>query len=186
MRLSVYATDYSDPVSGVVAVPLINPNSVVAQSSTIWAAERAVDGRNARVPESTSHTHGETDPWWMVNLPYNSTVTKIRIWNRVDCCWEKLYGAKIMLHLADGTWETVATYPSDPSPAHDFDLGHVDGVLQIKIMLEGDHKQLALGEVQVWGYLQPIDLPSNPQAETSSAKKKKEYKTQDHSHDAET
>ena len=136
-------------------VPLITSKSKVTQSSIYYGdhrfvPEKAINGITKGDVSDITATNCEANPWWEVVVP-NVSVSRIKIWNRQDCCKERLYGAKIKLNLADGTWKTVATYPSDPSASKEFNIGRVDGVKRIKVVVEGHHKWLSLSEVQAWG-----------------------------------
>ena len=87
----------------------------------------------------------------------------MKIWNRTNCCWERLYGAEIQL-LVDGQWVVVGTYienPNDPSGPQEFEFDTVTDVTQIRVILngcgpnkEGDSAHvLSLAEVEAWGYV---------------------------------
>lgn len=66
----------------------------VRQSSTAYdgVAERAIDGNidgfynNA----STTHTNNEFSPWWEIDLGEIYNLETITLWNRTDCCSERL------------------------------------------------------------------------------------------------
>ena len=66
----------------------------VQQSSTGWGGDprRAVDGNNDGNygANSVSHTEGQPQPWWQVDLGSVQGVRNIRIWNRTDCCGDRL------------------------------------------------------------------------------------------------
>jgi len=142
-------------VNGATLVPLITPDSKSRQSSIYqdikwWDAPRATNGITKANGADITHTKRQTNPWWEVDVR-NVSVSKIKIWNRQDCCEFRLYGAKIQLNLADESWKTVGTYHSDPSAFQEFIFDRVDGVKKIRVFLEGDNKILSLSEVQAWG-----------------------------------
>lgn len=62
-------------------------------------ASRAVDGNtNGSFPEgSVTHTGEEPTAWWEVDLGQVYDVSKVRIWNRTDCCAERLDGCLILV-----------------------------------------------------------------------------------------
>lgn len=64
------------------------------QSSTLKGASpsAAVDGNVDGVfsSGSTSHTDLQSGPWWEVDLGSEKEVSSIEIWNRTDCCSERL------------------------------------------------------------------------------------------------
>ena len=64
------------------------------QSSTGWNAlpSRAVDGNTNGLWASNSVTHTEqsANAWWQVDLGEVSDIAQIKVWNRTDCCGERL------------------------------------------------------------------------------------------------
>ena len=73
----------------------------VRQSSTGYGgnAEKAVDGNregnyNAN---SVSHTSNSPNEWWEVDLGGQKNIREIRIWNRTDCCPERLSNFYVMV-----------------------------------------------------------------------------------------
>lgn len=49
-----------------------------------------------RHPQSCSHTKIDHNPWWEVDLQRKMFVTAVRVWNRRDCCSEKLNGFEVV------------------------------------------------------------------------------------------
>ena len=39
---------------------------------------------------STTHTELQDDPWWQVDLGLSGPIQSVQIWNRTDCCSERL------------------------------------------------------------------------------------------------
>lgn len=72
---------------------------VTAQSTTVDGAEssRAVDGNTSGTMDEGSCTHtdgtAESPPWWSVDLGTTSSIDSVTVWNRVDCCGERLSAA---------------------------------------------------------------------------------------------
>lgn len=65
------------------------------QSSTIapdWDASRAVDGNTDGdgAHRSLQHTGLDQDPWWQVDLRQVAPIDQIVVWNRTDCCQDRL------------------------------------------------------------------------------------------------
>jgi hypothetical protein len=65
-----------------------------AQVSTCCAgpSARAIDG-NTRQDwggNSCTHTNTQQDPWWRVDLQHQRTVQTVKVWNRSDCCGDRL------------------------------------------------------------------------------------------------
>jgi len=74
-----------------------------SQSSTghKGAASRAVDGdtNSDWRKGSCSHTSDAGQQWWSVDLQKVSTVVKVLIYNRLDCCSERLNNVKVKVGM---------------------------------------------------------------------------------------
>ena len=89
---------------------------VATQSSTCYrgAADRAIDGHTngnfSGYPYSVTHTcyekvyDGEGGfPWWIVYLPReDDIIEKITVWNRMDCCSDRLENSLVQIIDAEG------------------------------------------------------------------------------------
>ena len=75
-----------------------------SQSSTSsgGVASRGIDGNTSgHWPDgSVTHTANQTAPWWEVDLGATYDIDEIWIWNRTDCCSERLDG--YTLQVLDG------------------------------------------------------------------------------------
>ena len=64
------------------------------QSSIGWGglASRAVDGKTSGIwgHGSITHTNKSTNPWWKVDLEGQYNIEYINIFNRIDCCSDRL------------------------------------------------------------------------------------------------
>ncbi|XP_071954523.1 hyalin-like [Antedon mediterranea] len=61
-----------------------------------WAVDSGTDGIFAK--HTCSHTHlGPNNPWWYVNLGTETVISKIIIYNRIDCCATRLAGAVVRI-----------------------------------------------------------------------------------------
>eukprot|EP00662_Eupelagonemidae_sp_cell21_P057995 gene57995-biopygen97614 len=78
-----------------------------AQSSSFagGASGRAVDGDATTFwrDGSCTHTEGQTDPWWRVDLGAQHNVCTVRITNRADsCCTDRLNGFEVRAGQTEG------------------------------------------------------------------------------------
>ncbi len=80
------------------------------QSSTAYAgaAGRAVDGNTdgTFLAGSVTHTANGPEEWWQVDLGASRTIDSIVVWNRQDCCAERLASF----------WVLVSETPFPPGP----------------------------------------------------------------------
>jgi hypothetical protein len=83
----------------------LHTKGTASQSSTAFEgdAARAIDGNtNARYQEgSVSHTGTQAAPWWEVDLGNAFSIGLVRIWNRGDCCGDRLQGGRLTILDAD-------------------------------------------------------------------------------------
>lgn len=93
------------------------------QSSTVYGcvAGRAVDGNTKnefrKGRGSITHTSGEINPWWSVDLQQEYPVEKIVVWNRGDGCEQELANHRVV--VTDGrnakSWQQDHPFPPVPN-----------------------------------------------------------------------
>ena len=136
---------------------------VATQSSTDLGAEasRAIDGNRIGFfnENSVSHTAGAPRPhWWQVVLDRTYDIEAVTVWNRRDCCWERLQGLTVVFRGLAGN-EITRSVPLDWEP----DITSIDmhspasftwraqPVLGVGIVeITHSNTFLALAEVEVW------------------------------------
>ncbi|XP_005170187.1 uncharacterized protein isoform X1 [Danio rerio] len=137
----------------------IAAGAAAIQSST-WPhdgdAGNAVDGSTESEYQegSCSHTLGETNPWWRVDLGRVFSIRRVSITNRGDCCEERLNGAEIRignsLENNGNSNHLVATVEHIPAGnTETFEFQPVQGRF-LNIVLPGVNVYLTLCEVQVF------------------------------------
>ena len=87
-------------------------------------AKRANDGNTDQNFKSNSvaHTETETDPWWMVDLRETKDISKIRVFNRLDCCGDRLADAIVEV-ISDDNKVVLARFiasKTENGSVHDF------------------------------------------------------------------
>lgn len=87
-------------------------------------ASRAIDGNTHGdffASNSVTHTLTESDPWWEVKLPWDTTVDRIVLWNRTGGVEQRLQGA--LVQLLDVNHEPFWERKIDevPMPSQDID-----------------------------------------------------------------
>ena len=74
------------------------------QSSTYYSsvASKAIDGITAGSGSSNiTHTNTAVNNWWRLDLGQDYDLTRIDIYNRIDCCSDRLAGTKVYLGSVD-------------------------------------------------------------------------------------
>ncbi|HEY6563098.1 MAG TPA: discoidin domain-containing protein, partial [Pirellulaceae bacterium] len=115
-EVEIFAADSEEP---------LQTQGHAAQSTTALGADaaRAADGKtNQEFQEhSVAHTEQESNPWWEIDLKQPHAIGRIRLWNRGDCCGERLAGARLL--VLDNQRQTVfAADIKDPKTSswHEF------------------------------------------------------------------
>ena len=82
------------------------------QSSEGWGGNsaRAVDGNREGKwwGRSCTHTRRQNGPWWRVDLGKKEEVSKVRITNRADCCWNRLRQIEVRVGDVDNNPQSNA------------------------------------------------------------------------------
>jgi hypothetical protein len=138
------------------------------QSSTLSkrgdaSAQAAVDGNTDGdfFNGSVTHTSLDTNPWWQVDLGASVPIGSIAIWNRTDCCIDRLNDYWIFvsntpfspadtpatLKSRAGTWSSHQT--EAPHPSTKITTAGARG-RYVRVQLSGTN-HLSLAEVQVLG-----------------------------------
>jgi len=84
--------------------PLIKASGFTAsQSSTGFGGvpSRAIDGNTSGKysDDSCSHSGGNKNNWWMVNFNKAYKIYSVKIFNRNDCCQDRIDGANVSLMI---------------------------------------------------------------------------------------
>ena len=121
-------------------------------------AAAALDGNTNGVWDAGSVSHtDEHSPWWQVDLGGSFDIARIRIYNRTDCCRERLRGFYIL--VSDMPWQGVpASGPVFGGGPHafggedfrDFTSSTNTRGRYVRIALDHDD-YLSLAEVEVYG-----------------------------------
>ncbi|XP_051985488.1 uncharacterized protein LOC127645934 [Xyrauchen texanus] len=121
------------------------------QSSTFYFhANIAIDNGGT----SCTHTNTETNPWWRLDLLNSSTIRRVVITNRVDCCPEQIDGAEILIgNSLDNNGNNnprcavISGIPAGKSVS--YSCGGMEG-RYMNVFIPGDSKSLTLCEVKVF------------------------------------
>jgi hypothetical protein len=149
--------------SGNVAVgKAATQSSTLSGFGTTTVASSAVDGNTDGnfFHGSVSHTNLETNAWWQVDLGASVTVSSVTVWNRTDCCSDRLTDYWLFVSntpfLATDTPTTLqgraGTFSSHqttfPNPSATIPVNAAGRY--VRVQLSGSN-YLSLAEVQVSG-----------------------------------
>ena len=76
---------------------LTGQSATQSSTSNSAPASRAIDGATSGQwgDGTCTHTSGSETPWWQVTLPAGYTITSVKIYNRVDCCGDRIVNTKV-------------------------------------------------------------------------------------------
>jgi hypothetical protein len=155
------STDNGAPKTDGTA-PAANSGITASQSSVYLdaGAEKALDGNTDGVVGngSVTHTNQEKNAWWQVDLGKSAEVTSIEIFNRTDCCSDRLSDfwvfvsdtpfapgdAPSMLKGRAETWNSHQTRQPNPSTS----IPVNSKGRYIRVQLDGEN-YLSLAEVKI-------------------------------------
>nr|WP_079168341.1 GH92 family glycosyl hydrolase [Streptomyces colonosanans] len=110
------------------------------QKSTAWGgvAARAVDGNTDGNFTVGSVTHtaedGSPEPWWQVDLGASKAISDVAVWNRSDCCSERLTDYYVLVSDTPFTSQSLATTLAQPgvTAVHRTDTAGTPTVVPVK------------------------------------------------------
>jgi hypothetical protein len=98
---------------------------------------------------SVSHTWNDPQPWWQVDLGATTRIGVIKVFNRTDCCADRLHDWTVSVLDANNQVVWSSTQASQAANVTSINTGGVNG-RYVKVQLNhSDFLQLA--EVQVFG-----------------------------------
>lgn len=176
----------AEQMDSVAAEPIAatsSPGSNIAlkkstrQSSTGYggSSARAVDGNrdgnyNAN---SVTHTNNSPNEWWEVDLGHSSQIREVRIWNRTDCCSERLANFYVLVSespFPSGNLRATLDNPSvwhqhiQRAPGKEITVPVSAKGRYLRIQLAGQN-WLSLAEVEVIGGTGSTNSAITPQNE---------------------
>lgn len=126
-------------------------DGVATQSSTGFngVPSRAIDGNINGVfrNNSVTHTTRENNPWWQVQLPNIERIGKIALFNRIDCCSDRLTNFTVTV-INNGNIVFSRSYTETVNGSIELDARGIEGNI-IRIQLN-ELNSLSLAEVEVY------------------------------------
>ena len=132
----------------------IAPEGTSSQSSTAHGglASRAID-RNTNGNwgnASVTHTNNESQPWWEVDWSEDKVINEIRIYNRTNCCLDRLTNFTVSVLDNNGGTVFSQSYSDAPDPLLSINVAGNIG-RTVRVQLNGTNP-LSLAEVEVYGH----------------------------------
>ncbi len=140
-------------VNGSLAITNVAAGKPASQISTAFggAASRAVDGNTDGNYDhgSVTHTLNVTGAWWEVDLQQATTILRISVFNRTECCNDNLRNFTVQILDADrAVVKEFITNTVAPAVLHFAAAGSKGRY--VRVQLHNSDTPLSLAEVQVW------------------------------------
>lgn len=123
---------------------------------------RAVDGNTNGnyYGHSVTHTASQNQAWWQVDLGKKSQIKSIRVWNRTDCCPERLSKFYVLVSDSPMTSNNLQAVLSQPGVWNKYFEGAAATPSEISVNRSGQYiriqlsgtNYLSLAEVEVLGF----------------------------------
>ncbi|HEX5731197.1 MAG TPA: PKD domain-containing protein [Blastocatellia bacterium] len=136
-------------------------------------ADRATDGivyGDYFAGDSVTHTNPELQPWWQVDLGSSQSINSVRLWNRTDCCGERLNNFYLFVSDNPFTSNTISGIQAQPGVDTYRPAGPVGILTAINVNRMGRYIRvqlsnatgvaLSLAEVQVLGTQPAAPVPA--------------------------
>jgi RHS repeat-associated protein len=134
---------------------------VTSQSSTGWGgnSSRGVDGNTngSWSDNSVTHTQFEHQPWWQVDLGSVQQIGTVKLWNRTDCCGERLSNFHVLVSDNPFSSTDLTATINQAGVSNYYTAGQAGALTEIgvgrsgryvRVQLAGDN-YLSLAEVEV-------------------------------------
>ncbi|MEO0471780.1 MAG: discoidin domain-containing protein, partial [Bacteroidota bacterium] len=151
--------DCSSPINVALGKPTNQSSTYVSNLS--FESDNAVDGNNSgnRLDNSLTHTQFDLNAWWEVDLGQSYDLSAIKIWNRTDCCSDRLSDFHVLVSedpfTSTDLTATIAQsgvtdlhFPGTAIRETDFNLSGTGRY--VRIQLSGQNA-LQLAEVEIMG-----------------------------------
>jgi F5/8 type C domain-containing protein len=123
-----------------------------SQSTTDFGGypARATDGNTDGnwVNNSVTHTSYQSQPYWQVDLGFTQSIGGVVLFNRTDCCSERLADFDIKVSYDGVDWNTVLSEHGPTGARTEFALASPQG-RYLRVQLRGTN-YLSLAEVEVY------------------------------------
>ena len=148
-----------------------------SQSSTLFGAE--ADLSNDGNPYTGPHTDGPEQAWWEVDLGTTDDISTIDLWNRTDCCFDRLSNFHLFVSDVPFAGTTVSSSVNQPGVSnwffkderagHSVPVGRSGRYIRVQLT---QPSYLTLMEAQVWSEESELHVnqePSDNQANSTGA-----------------
>lgn len=142
--------------------------AAATQSSTAGAAAAslAVDGDRSGAPAagSLALTNSEANPWWQVDLGRAVDIHSAQLYNRTDCCGERMSNVVVLVSEQDMTGRSYSSLLADPAITRVQHAPPMGERLVVPLQVKGRYLRVQLAETNALSLseVQVLALPTDP------------------------
>ncbi|MBO9489740.1 discoidin domain-containing protein [Endozoicomonas sp. G2_1] len=98
-ELQVFGSNISTTPTNLALAGTASQSSTTTHPSLTFPASKAIDGNTSgnAADNSLSHTHLQSQGYWEVDLGEVKSIDNVRIWNRTDCCSNRLTNFHVLV-----------------------------------------------------------------------------------------
>ena len=135
-----------------VPISLSGIGATASESSDPYGfpASRAIDGNTSGANPDFNHTDAGSTEWWNVVLASGLTADGIRIYNRTDCCGDRLNGAVVRAFSDAAMSSTIYTSAAIAGSPGKIDLLFPTPLSVLAVDVTHHNQFLHMGEVQLF------------------------------------
>jgi YD repeat-containing protein len=179
-------TNYTSGNTGFPLLPQSSSTNLALGKPTMQSSDpgwggmpgKAVDGNTdgTWADGSVTHTDSNAQAWWQVDLGQVGSIQNIQVWNRTDCCNDRLQNFYVLVSDNPFT-STNLTTTINQAGVSSYYMSGIAGVTTnmsvnrtgryVRVQLSGTN-YLSLAEVEVFGTVSPSNLALNKSATQSS------------------
>ena len=100
LAISIAESAAATSTNVALGKPTAQSSHLISYLGFPHSSSEAVDGNtNGDVfgNGSVTHTYLQNNPWWYVDLTARYTINRINVYNRQDCCPDRLSGFKVII-----------------------------------------------------------------------------------------
>ncbi len=120
-------------------------SSTYQNNTNRFGAGKVVDNNGS----TFNHTNSQNNPWWEVDLGSSKNIGQVKIWNRGDCCQNRLNNFDIKIYDRRGGNQIKSTYVSG-QPSNNGSSYNINATGRVvRVQLRGNNRILHMDQLQV-------------------------------------
>ncbi|MDE1352027.1 Ig-like domain-containing protein [Vibrio aestuarianus] len=127
-------------------------SSIYRNNSSLYGVHFSINNSRQSTSSSIAHTSFFDEPaWFDYTFPEPITIKGLNLWNRNDCCWDRL--ANVSIEVYDINEDLITSYQGSSTVDNllTFKIAGINGVHRIKVIANnGNNKPLHYAEIEIY------------------------------------